>query len=110
MQHTLLLVSRTVLGAGIQSALRGLPEWTVWHAPTQCLEQMVDLAERSRPAVTIFDLTSLRVVDFFQMLGPKRVKELFRTIVVVTSSGLTEEDLFHLSMLGIAAHMSGNTE
>src|SRR5437764_15322274 len=72
MQHALLLFSRTVLGAGILSPLRGLPEWTTWQATTHCPEQMGDLAERYRPAVTFFDATCLPDVDLFQTIGQPR--------------------------------------
>jgi DNA-binding NarL/FixJ family response regulator len=109
MQHALLF-TRSILGAGIQSTLRGIPDWSVWHATTQCPEQMVDLAQRYCPTVTFFDMTCLPVVDLFQLLGQKRVKEVFKVITVATLSGLDEEELFRLSMWGVAAHISGSTE
>ena len=109
MQHALLF-TRSVLGAGICAALKALPDWTVLHSAIQCSEHMVELARRWRPTVALFDMTCLQVVDFFQLLGQKRVKELFPAIVVATLSGLTEEDLFHLSMWGVSAHISADTE
>ncbi len=109
MQHALLF-TRSILGAGIQSTLKGIPDWSVCHATTQCPEQMVDLAQRECPTVTFFDMTCMPVGDLFQSLGQKRVKEFFQGIVVVTWSGLDEEDLFYLSMWGVAAHISGDTE
>jgi two-component system response regulator DegU len=109
MRHALLF-TRSVLGAGICAALRDIPNWTVLHCATQCPEHLVELASSFRPTVTLFDMTCLQVVDFFQLLGQKRVKELFPAIVVATLAGLTEEDLFHLSMWGVAAHISGDTE
>lgn len=108
MQHALLF-TRTVLGAGICAALRGIPEWTIQHATTRCLERMVDLAERSHPSVTLFDMTCLDVLDLFQTLGQARVRS-FGTVVVATMFGLDEEALFHLAMWGVAAHISGGTE
>lgn len=109
MQHALLF-TRSVLGAGVLSTLKGIPNWAVWHATTQCPEHMVELAQRCRPTVTFFDMTCLPVVDLFQLLGQKKVKEVFQVITVVTLSGLDEEDLFRLSMWGVAAHISGDTE
>ena len=108
MQHALLF-TRTVLGAGICTTLRGIPDWTTWHETTRCPEQMVDLAERCCPAVTLFDMTCLDALDLFQTLGQARVKR-FGMIVVATMFGLDEEVLFSLAMWGVAAHISGDTE
>lgn len=80
MQHALLF-SRSILGAGIQSALERLPDWSVFHATTQCPEQMVDLAARQSPTVTLFDLASMPVGVLFQSLGQKQVKEVFQVMV-----------------------------
>lgn len=108
MQHALLF-TRSVLGAGICTTLSGTPDWTTQHATTRCPEQMVDLAERSHPSVTIFDTTCLDVVGLFQTLGQARVKH-FGAMVVATMSGLDEEVLFSLAMWGVAAHISADTE
>jgi hypothetical protein len=107
MQHALLF-SNSILGAGLYSALSDLPDWICWHATPSCPEHMVEGAERYRPHITLFDMTCLPVVRFFEVFGQARIRE-FGAILVVTLSGLEEEDLFRLSMWGVAAHISGDT-
>ncbi len=110
MQHQhALLFTKSVLGAGICAALRDLPGWTIWHETTPCPEHMVELAQRYCPEITLFDMTCLPVLDLFQVFGQASVK-CFGRVIVATLSGLDEEELFRLSMWGVAAHISGNTE
>jgi DNA-binding NarL/FixJ family response regulator len=114
MQHQhALLFTKSVLGAGICAALRDIPGWTIWHETwhetTPCPEHMVELAQRYCPAVTLFDMTCLPVLDLFQVFGQASVK-CFGRVIVATLSGLDEEELFRMSMWGVTAHISGDTE
>lgn len=104
-----LIFTKSVLGAGIRSTLEGLPGWSVREASTQATGEIVDLAQRCEPDITIFDMTCLHVLEMFQGLGKARVK-LLGQLIVATMTGVDEETLFLLAMWGVAAHISARTE
>src|SRR5713226_6380709 len=108
MHRMLLLITNSVLGAGIHSVLDTVPGWSIRDEAPQAPGEMADLAACLRPDVTVLDATCQSVVDLFQQLGQARVASLGR-VIILTLTGLDEESLFFLMKWNVAAHVSAWT-
>lgn len=104
MTHVLVL-SRTLLGAGIHSALARFPNWQVLRTSTRDPTTIVELGQHFLPEVTILDDTSGEILCLLEQLGQQNVGQLGMKMVV-TAAYQCEETLFLLARWGVAAYLS----
>jgi DNA-binding NarL/FixJ family response regulator len=99
-----LILARSVLGAGIRSALEQRTDWQIQCA-AQDPAEVAELARRFQPQVTILDDTSHGALALFEALGRDGVGALGMKMVV-TAAYQCEETLFQFAKWGAAAYLS----
>ena len=99
------VLSRSLLGPGICSVLEQVTDWEIVHLPTQNPEAIADLAQLTRPEVTIVDTTDSDVFHLFEQISRQHIKSL-GMLVVITAVARDEETLFRLALWGAAAYLS----
>jgi DNA-binding NarL/FixJ family response regulator len=99
-----LILARSLLGAGIRSTLEQRTDWQIQCAAQEPTE-VADLAQRFQPEVTILDDTSQSVLALFEVLGREGVGAL-GMVMVVTAAYQCEHTLFQVAKWGGAAYLS----
>lgn len=100
----IVLVSKTLLGAGMRAVLEQTSDYEVLVPETCELEEVATLIQQGRPDVSILDATSLNVLPWFEILGQHRMAHLGPTIVI-NAAPPDEETFFMLMKWGCFAYL-----
>lgn len=102
----LVLLSHSLLGAGIRAILERSADWQVHSLTQPDPERLMELARAERPEITILDSTSVDILGLFESLCRPGV-QLLGSLIVISRHALEEQVFFLLMKWGMAAHLTG---